>query len=72
MPFEEPDVPGSCFHCQLPEAFRSADLMALAGMRLPPVGAIRVTTMLFATVGSAELVAIMVTVEGCGAVDGAV
>ena len=29
------------------------DLMALAGMRLPPVGVNQVTTMLFATVGSA-------------------
>ena len=62
----------SCVHAQLVAASRSADLMALAGMRLPPDGATRVTTMLFATVESAALVAVTVMVEGCGAVPGAV
>jgi hypothetical protein len=55
----------------LDEASKSLDTIAFAGILLFEVGATSVTTMLFATVLSAALAAAMVTVEVCGAVEGA-
>jgi hypothetical protein len=54
------------------EPSNTPDEMAFDGMRLFPVGGTSVVTRLLATVGSATLVAAMVTVEGWGAVVGAV
>jgi hypothetical protein len=53
------------------EASKSPETIAFAGILLFEVGATSVTTMLFATVLTAALVAAMVTVEVCGAAEGA-